>query len=265
MNREFQGFLEKEGISHECSAPYTPQQNGRSEREMRTIVESAKTMMINKNVPLEMWPEAVNTAVYILNRTASSQIKDMTAYEKWFRQKPETKHLRIFGSPAYMSIPPQFRKKWDPKSRKLMFVGYEGYSTNYRLWDFEKRRIEISCNVNFNELETIKPENENFSFLFNEFEDNEENQNEIESENPTEESDESNSEIESESPTDTSDSTEFYDDNFECDLELNENDMNERRQLRDRTKLTQPEYYGIIATEEPLCYKEAIQSRDQDK
>ena len=50
INKEFEEYLRKEGILHELSAPYTPQQNGRSEREMRTIVESARTMLINKNL-----------------------------------------------------------------------------------------------------------------------------------------------------------------------------------------------------------------------
>lgn len=78
MNKDFQELLRKQGVYHECSAPYTPQQNGRSERELRTIVECARTMLINKQVPQELWSEAVSTAVYILNRTASSQIDNIT-------------------------------------------------------------------------------------------------------------------------------------------------------------------------------------------
>lgn len=68
VNRDFTDFLKSEGITYECSAPYTPQQNKRTERDMRTIVESARTMLISRNVPQELWSEAVNTAVYILNK-----------------------------------------------------------------------------------------------------------------------------------------------------------------------------------------------------
>src|SRR5207247_11247826 len=38
-------FLSEKGILHKKSAPYCPESNGRIEREIRTIKESAKTMM----------------------------------------------------------------------------------------------------------------------------------------------------------------------------------------------------------------------------
>ena len=36
VNKELKTYLEKEGIriTHECTAPYTPEQNGRAEREL---------------------------------------------------------------------------------------------------------------------------------------------------------------------------------------------------------------------------------------
>lgn len=68
-NNDFQQLLQEEGIIHERSAPYTAQQNGSSEREIRTVIESDRSMMYHKKVPTELWAEAVNTAVYILNRT----------------------------------------------------------------------------------------------------------------------------------------------------------------------------------------------------
>lgn len=150
-SRQFREFLEKKGIIHEKSAPYSPQQNGRSEREMRTLVECARSMIFNKNVPTELWTEALNTATYVLNRVIPVDEHGISAFEKWFKRKPTLKHMKIFGCKAYMSVPAQLRRKWDPKSQKLMFVGYEGQSENYRLWDKCGRKIHISRNVNFNE------------------------------------------------------------------------------------------------------------------
>lgn len=264
INADFHEFIKKSGIYHECSAPYTPQQNGRSEREMRTIVESARTMLINKNVPQELWSEAVNTAVYILNRTSSTQVKNMTPHENWFGHKPETKHIRIFGSAAYMLIPPQLRKKWDPKSKKLMLVGYEGHSTNYRLWDNKKRRIEVSCNVNFNENETLVSNTEVFSLKFGVFENEErENvQNTPESENSNETHDE---EVIEDTPTEDTNSDEDF--VYNDVLEINENV--EMRQLRDRSTLHRPDFYDASANYsailEPNCYEKAVNCEDSDK
>jgi len=51
-NHELRNYLKSHGIQLERSAPYTPEQNGSSEREMRTIVESARTMLLAKGLLL---------------------------------------------------------------------------------------------------------------------------------------------------------------------------------------------------------------------
>ena len=58
-------LLTNKNITHELSAPHVPQQNGRIERENRTISELARTMMLNSNLPEFLWAEAMNTAVYV--------------------------------------------------------------------------------------------------------------------------------------------------------------------------------------------------------
>jgi transposase InsO family protein len=44
-NSQIEGFLEEEGIKHEFSSPYTPQQNGVVERKNRSILDMARTML----------------------------------------------------------------------------------------------------------------------------------------------------------------------------------------------------------------------------
>lgn len=70
VNSGLKSYMKGRGIRLESTAPYTPQQNGKAERENRTIVESARTMLQAKNMSVKLWAEAVNTAVYILNHTA---------------------------------------------------------------------------------------------------------------------------------------------------------------------------------------------------
>ncbi|KAK1615920.1 hypothetical protein QYE76_021437 [Lolium multiflorum] len=50
-----QEFVYDEGIKHEFSAPYTPQQNGVVERKNRTIIEMARTMLSESNSPHNFW------------------------------------------------------------------------------------------------------------------------------------------------------------------------------------------------------------------
>lgn len=53
-NRQMDEYLESRGIAKETTAPYTPQQNGKTERDNRTIVESARTMIHAKSLPLSL-------------------------------------------------------------------------------------------------------------------------------------------------------------------------------------------------------------------
>lgn len=151
VNKVFKEYLDKEGIVHELTAPYTPEQNGRAERENRTIVESARSMLYARDVPLELWAEAMNCAVYILNRTTSSQTLNKTPFELWNGTKPKLGHMKVFGSIGYVHIPDQLRTKLDKKSEKMMLVGYE--NDNYRMYNIYKKTIKVSRNVIFDEYE----------------------------------------------------------------------------------------------------------------
>ncbi|CAI7893347.1 unnamed protein product [Closterium sp. NIES-54] len=48
--KEFTDFVDGKGIVHDLMCPYTPQQNGMAEREMRTVVESVRTMLLHMGV-----------------------------------------------------------------------------------------------------------------------------------------------------------------------------------------------------------------------
>ena len=50
-NTNVEEFLDEEGIKHEFSAPYTPQQNGIVERKNRTLIEAARTMLDEYKIP----------------------------------------------------------------------------------------------------------------------------------------------------------------------------------------------------------------------
>ena len=144
-------LIKERGMIHEFSSPYIHEQNGRAEREIRTIVECARSMLLSKNINRELWTEAIKTACYVLNRVILKHGEKKTPFEKWFNRKPAIKHLRIFGSVAYMHVPKEKLKKFDPKSKRVTVVGYDSESSNYRLWDEEKRKIFISSDVDFNE------------------------------------------------------------------------------------------------------------------
>ncbi|KAK1648589.1 hypothetical protein QYE76_066394 [Lolium multiflorum] len=80
-NYTMQEFVDDEGIKHEFSAPYTPQQNGVVERKNRTIIEMARTMLSEFNSPHNFWGEAISTAVHYSNRLFLRPLHNKTPYE----------------------------------------------------------------------------------------------------------------------------------------------------------------------------------------
>lgn len=80
-SHNFSQHLEKEGISRQLSVEYTPQQNGVAERTNRTLVEMARTMILEANLPKSLWAEAVNTAAFLRNRCPTKILSSMTPEE----------------------------------------------------------------------------------------------------------------------------------------------------------------------------------------
>ncbi len=150
IGHHFKEWLSNHGIKLETSAPHTPEQNGVSERANRTIMEAARSLIHAKNVPLELWGEAIACAVYTLNRV-STKTTPNTPYQNWFGTKPDVSNLRIFGSTAYIHVPKAERRKLDSKSVTCHFVGYCATQKAYRFWDPITRKIRISRDVIFNE------------------------------------------------------------------------------------------------------------------
>jgi transposase InsO family protein len=65
-NTSVEEFLDEEGIKHEFSAPYTPQQNGVVERKNRTLIEMERTMLDEYKTQDIFWAEAINTACHAI-------------------------------------------------------------------------------------------------------------------------------------------------------------------------------------------------------
>ncbi|TXG63370.1 hypothetical protein EZV62_010364 [Acer yangbiense] len=122
--RDKDDFCEDEGVEHQLTVGYAPEQNGVSERKNQTVMEMARAMLKEKGLPNTFWAEAVYTAVYLLNKCPTKAVQNKTPVEAWSGRKPFAKHLRVFGSICYVHIPKEKRSKLDDKTEKGIFVGY---------------------------------------------------------------------------------------------------------------------------------------------
>lgn len=137
VNKQFQKFLQEHGIEHQTTIPYSPQQNGVAERANRTIMEAGRCMLQDAGLDRRFWAEALNTAIFIKNKSPSKAVRGTTPEEKWSGNKVNLSNLKLFGCIAYAMIPNEKRKKLDAKSKQYVFVGYCSESKGYRLIDPE--------------------------------------------------------------------------------------------------------------------------------
>ncbi|KAD3336445.1 hypothetical protein E3N88_31964 [Mikania micrantha] len=70
----FYEFCKSQGIVNQYTMPRTPQQNSVAKRRNRALMDMARSMLSNCNLPEFLWTEALKIAVRILNRFPSKSI-----------------------------------------------------------------------------------------------------------------------------------------------------------------------------------------------
>jgi hypothetical protein len=108
-------------------------------------------MLSARQVPKQFWPEAVKWATYVLNRSPTLSVKDMTPEEAWCGVKPSVHHFRTFGCIGHVHIHDSQRRKLDDKSKKCVLLGVSEESKAYKLYDPINKKIIISRDVVFEE------------------------------------------------------------------------------------------------------------------
>ncbi|WVZ80760.1 hypothetical protein U9M48_028213 [Paspalum notatum var. saurae] len=118
-NTGVEEFLDEEGINHEFSAPYPPQQNGVVERNNRTLIDMARTMLDEYKISDQFWAEAINTSV--------------------------------FGSKCFILNKKPKSSKFAPKVDEGFLLGYCSNAHAYRIFNKTTGCVEIARDVTFDE------------------------------------------------------------------------------------------------------------------
>ncbi|OQE54307.1 hypothetical protein PENNAL_c0452G03678, partial [Penicillium nalgiovense] len=157
-------------IAREPIEPYAHYQNGVAERTNRTIREKAAPMVqeisisgqVSKiisekgnellrisKIPENLWPEAIQHAVWLKNRTPARALRKKdakTPYEALRGMKPSLTRERIWGSRAYVTYPQELRhtaemtKLHNPRGWLGYFVGCESEAM-YHIYSPEKHKV----------------------------------------------------------------------------------------------------------------------------
>ncbi|KAJ9551848.1 hypothetical protein OSB04_015893 [Centaurea solstitialis] len=148
-NQVLKGFYNSLGITQTFSAARTPEQNGVVERRNRTLVEAARSMLAQSQLPQYLWAEAVNTACYTQNRSIIHRRFGKTPYHVLFGRISNIDYFKVFGCPCFVLNETENRGKFGPKSDEMIFVGYSDCSVAYRVFNKKSRVVYESVNVRF--------------------------------------------------------------------------------------------------------------------
>lgn len=150
FNQKTELIMALEHISHESSAAFTPQQNGTIEREIQSVTQMARTMLLSSGLPNILWDEAVKTAVFIRNRLPNKIVKS-TPYEEATKRKPKLTHLCIFGREVHVLSEWKYLHKFDARTEMGYVVGFTQRSNTYRVYISSRKDKKVleSCNIIF--------------------------------------------------------------------------------------------------------------------
>ncbi|GJT35936.1 putative RNA-directed DNA polymerase [Tanacetum coccineum] len=148
LNHKMTKFCGTNGIIHQTSCAYTPQQNGIVERKHRHLLNVARSLLFQGGIPLYLWSECIITASYLINRFPSSVLKGYSPYQLVFNKKPLMKHLRVFGCLCFATVLNN-HDKFSSRAEKCVFVGYSSFKKGYKLFSLERRQFIFSRDVKF--------------------------------------------------------------------------------------------------------------------
>lgn len=114
-------------------------------------------MFFDSKVPKFLWPEAIATSVYLINRLPTKILNMKTPLQTLSTlakvPEPLTLPLKIFGCSVYVHVPKHETNKFSACAIKCVFLGYGINQKGYRCFDPSSRKIITSMNCNFLECE----------------------------------------------------------------------------------------------------------------
>lgn len=126
--------------------PYTPQKNSFVKRKHRHLLDIARCLTFQSNIPLVYWGECIQISCYLINRTSSPTIANETSYLRHFGTLPSYHDLRSFGCLCYSKVN-SAKTKFEPRAVQGVFLGYSIQSKGYTILNLETNDIFVNRDV----------------------------------------------------------------------------------------------------------------------
>nr|GEW53908.1 hypothetical protein [Tanacetum cinerariifolium] len=137
------------GIKREFSVPRTPQQNGIAKRKNMTLIEAARTLLVDSLLPILFWAEAVNTACYVQNMVLVTKPYNKTPYELLHGRSPSIGFMRPFGCHVTILNTLDPLGKFEAKVDEGFLVRYSISSKAFRVFNSRIHIVQETLHVNF--------------------------------------------------------------------------------------------------------------------
>jgi hypothetical protein len=145
QSSEVKTWLNKNGITLQLSPAYRHSDNGQIERDMRNVMDKARTVMASFDVPISYWWLAIQYAIFNINISPTSKSHNKTPWEQVYNQIPDITRLVPFFIPGLYYVTKEERepdKDWKYKAKPCRMIGYADYSSKaYDLLDLETGKI----------------------------------------------------------------------------------------------------------------------------
>lgn len=135
-------------IQHQTTCPYTPQQNGVSERKHRHLIELALASMSHTSIPPKFWDEIFSSTFYLINCLPSTS---NIPYTTLFNKAPDYSILRVLDCLCFPYTRDYNSHKLQLRALPCIFLGYALAQKGYRCLHLDTNKIYVSRNVQFDE------------------------------------------------------------------------------------------------------------------
>ncbi|KAL0431167.1 UNVERIFIED_CONTAM: Retrovirus-related Pol polyprotein from transposon RE1 [Sesamum radiatum] len=151
LSSSCQDFFQKQGVIHQKTYTYTPQQNGVVERKHRHLLQVARALMFQSQLPKHFWGDSILTATHIINKLPTPTLNWKSPFEILYDSPPTYDNLKMFGCLCFASNIYPHKSKFDQRAFKRVFLGYVPDHKGYKLYDIQRDKVLISRDVIFHE------------------------------------------------------------------------------------------------------------------